>query len=87
MNPERPTPPEAHGELEVGKDMPGLKDAKELPEGQKYWHQVIQSPYGELIYSPNQFRDGKIRWITRDNKVEITVSAGGKTILNIDKGE
>ena len=77
--------PNYENELKVGDELPELKGANELPAGVKYSEQIIPSPYGELIYSLNQFRDGKIRWITRDNKVEIVVVSDADADINAKK--
>jgi hypothetical protein len=83
----KPKPQETNRELKAGDELHGLKTSAELPEGQNYWDQIIPSSYGELIYSPHQWRDGHIRWVTRDLKITVTVLAEGKQIVAIDRGE
>ena len=69
--------------LQVGQRIPGLLEPDELPEGSAYWGQVIDSPYGTLKYSVNQYRDGMLRWQTEGGDVVIRVKSGTGEIVDI----
>ena len=73
--------------IEVGKRLPGLKLGNELPEDEKYWDQKLPSEFGELFYGVNQMRDGKIRWVNKDNTVLITVESGTGSVLSVSPGK
>ena len=85
-DPDRPpqiTPPQ----IVEDQQLPGLKLGNELPEGTKYWDQVIPSPFGDLTYQQPQRRDGKIRWRTADRKVEVVVESGTGKVVAIHQSE
>lgn len=71
--------------VEPGFPLPGLVvDVSQLPEGTNYWDQVLRSPFGELYYAPEQYRNGTICWVTNHGEVQIVVQAGTGTVLEID---
>lgn len=72
--------------VELGHPLPGLVvDVSLLPEGTNYWDQVLPSPFGQLYYAPEQYRNGTIRWVTNHGEVRIIVQSGTGTVLEVDE--
>ncbi len=75
-----PTP--GAGAIVVGERLPGLKQY-DLPEGTKYWDQVIPSIYGDLVQGKSDGRPVE-PWQTIDKRVSIHVDAHNKQVLQIE---
>ena len=70
----------------IGEKIPGLLNASELPEGQNYRDQVIESSLGKLSYDEFQLRDGYTRWCS-ENGHYIKVNIFSGKVVEITKPE
>ncbi|NCU39233.1 hypothetical protein EOL96_09520, partial [Candidatus Saccharibacteria bacterium] len=73
---------EGYPAIELGRPLPGLKQAWELKEvGINYEDQAIPTAHGVLRYFPVQLRDGTITWaVEADEETDmvfcVTVESG-----------